>query len=377
MFTSSRCCRLGAAGLAASVAAVTLVTGTASAVDRSQPTLNRGGDARADLGVFRIDELTGDIRWIWSSGETDVWGNVFEEDDTPIIGDFDGDGRNDPAVYRAGTPSTWFIKGTASGQRAVQFGDADRFDTPVHGDFDGDGKADLAVVRSPMDGDGALADGPLTWYVARSSGGSSVFAFGNAGDTPVPANYVGGAASDLAVRRFEPDGTTAVYIRNATGGTDRVAWGRNHDDVVMGDYDGDGRNDISVVRAVPFDPAEPGAPALLRWFIRLSGGGRAVVDYGEEGDVPVFADYTGDRRTDLGVVRYPVGEPDEASTTPLEWYVRSSNNGATSRTVYGDPDDLPVSFVYLLLLNAGERSDGPEVTMLEGLDDRLRSVLRQ
>lgn len=96
-----------------------------------------------------------------------------------------------------------------------------------------------------------------------------------------------------------------------------------------------------MVRAVPFDPTVSNCPALQRWF------------------------------TDLGVVRYPVREPDEASTTRLEWYLRSSSPGATSRTVHGDPEDLPVSHVSLLLINVGVRSEAPEATALKGSDDSL------
>lgn len=352
MGTSSRWRRLGAASLTASIAAVTLFSGTASAVDRSQPTQDRNGDRVADLGSLRL-EASGDITWSWSGYER--WGNI--NTDLPMLGDFDGDGRDDAAVYRPGTPSTWYIKGArpTNVQRAVQFGDDAKHDTPVHGDFDGDGKADLAVVRPPTDAYGELADGPLTWYIARSSGGTSVLTYGNASDIPVPANYVGGAASDLAVRRLEADGTTAVYIRNAAGGTDRVAWGNHEDEVVLGDYDGDGRSDISVVRAVPFDPAAPDGPALLRWFIRLSAGGAAVVDFGNADDVPVFADYTGDGRTDISIVRYP--EPPAGYSGRLESYVRDSRTGSSSGfTQFGDTKHLPLSYAYSALLNTSPLS---------------------
>lgn len=335
MLTSSR--RLGAAGLTGCVAVVTLGAGPAWAVDPSQPTLDRDGDRRADLGVLRYDPATDDMSWIWSSGQRDVWGVWIEDSadsDAPVYGDFDGDGRNDATVYRPGTPSIWFVKGTTSGQRALQFGDAARGDTPVRGDFDGDGKADLAVVRPTSGG------GPLTWYVVRSSGGQAVHTFGDSSDTPVPANYVGGRASDVAVRRIEDDGTSAVYVLTPTGRTERIAWGRSFDEVVKGDYDGDGRTDIAVVRRVQ----TPDGREVLRWFIRLSGGGQAVLDHGDaETDDPVPADYTGDGRTDVGVVRYAENLPGEVNTTPLAWFIRSSADGTTTRRVFGESRDLAVS----------------------------------
>ena len=67
--------------------------------------------------------------------------------DTPVAGDYDGDGRTDVAVY---TPSTgiWSIQRTSLGLSTYQWGLAG--DVPVPGDYDGDGKTDLAVFR-PFD----------------------------------------------------------------------------------------------------------------------------------------------------------------------------------------------------------------------------------
>jgi hypothetical protein len=48
------------------------------------------------------------------------------------------------------------------------------------GDFDGDGKADAAVFRQP----GAQ------WFVNKSTGGVRSFTFGSAGDQPVPGSFV-------------------------------------------------------------------------------------------------------------------------------------------------------------------------------------------
>jgi len=46
--------------------------------------------------------------------------------DIAVAGDYDGDGRHDPAVYRNGN---WYIQQSTSGFRAVQYGTAG--DVPV------------------------------------------------------------------------------------------------------------------------------------------------------------------------------------------------------------------------------------------------------
>jgi len=51
-------------------------------------------------------------------------------------------------------------------------------DVPAPGDFDGDGKDDQAVYRSG------------TWYMNQSSSGVTAIAFGLAQDTPVLRAYL-------------------------------------------------------------------------------------------------------------------------------------------------------------------------------------------
>jgi hypothetical protein len=58
----------------------------------------------------------------------------------------------------------------------VQFGA--NGDVPVPGDYDGDGRDDQAVFRGG------------TWYLLRSTAGFAGLAFGLGSDTPVPRRYV-------------------------------------------------------------------------------------------------------------------------------------------------------------------------------------------
>ena len=80
---------------------------------------------------------------------TDVFGQTMH--DVPIPGDFDGNGVTDIAVFRPST-SQWFVTlrnaaGTMIGSRTFAYGLIDLLDIPVLGDFDGNGVTDVAVFR--------------------------------------------------------------------------------------------------------------------------------------------------------------------------------------------------------------------------------------
>ena len=119
------------------------------------------GDGRADLGVFK----DGHWRWhlaTGSAGPDEVFG---VPGDRPIVGDWDGDGHSDIGVWRGGTwilrvfnvraaripyvGSGIAITPIPQAQAAYltfPFGSAT--DQPVVGDWNGDGRSDPAVVRS-------------------------------------------------------------------------------------------------------------------------------------------------------------------------------------------------------------------------------------
>jgi putative transposon-encoded protein len=86
-------------------------------------------------------------------------------------------------VFRNGT---WYTLESTRGFRITQFGQTG--DVPVPADYNGDGAADLAVFRNG------------TWYMLSATT-YTVKQHGQAGDIPVPADYDGDGKADLAVFR--------------------------------------------------------------------------------------------------------------------------------------------------------------------------------
>ena len=207
----------------------------------------------------------------------------------PQVGDFDGNGTKDRAVFHGGN---WHIEGQATLTYGTQG------DLPVAADYDGDGKTDLAVFR-PSTG---------TWYVK----GGLTTQWGTNGDIPVPGDYDGDGKADLAV--FRPStGTWYLYFQGGQG----TQWGTNGDIPAPGDYDGDGKTDLAVFR-----------PSTGTWFVK----GGLTTQWGTTGDIPVPADLNGDGKTDVAVYRPSTGT----------WFVKDQFS-----IVYGtQPGDIPVPADY-------------------------------
>jgi hypothetical protein len=130
--------------------------------------------------------------------------------DKPVVGDFDGDGRDNIGYYRDGL---WYSSGYVNYgvqlSQSFQWGMAG--DIPVPDDYDGDRQTDYAVFR-PSTG---------VWWVNLSSGGYWSIQFGMNGDIPVPADYDGDGKADIAIYRA---GQWWRFL-SATGTVDVVNWG--------------------------------------------------------------------------------------------------------------------------------------------------------
>jgi hypothetical protein len=330
-------------------AALFCLTGNAAASEQA----DFDGDGKADLSVFRPD--SGNWYVLQSSTgnttyTTTQWGLPG---DVPLTGDFDGDGTPDFAVYRRTVPwnypgqiSEWYILLSSTGYASashVYFGVV--ADVPVPGDYDGDGKTDIAVYR-PADG---------TWHVLRSSvSGSAAYVIYSpvaptayTSDFPVPADYDGDGATDLAVYRRT---SGAWYFRLSSSNFASVtsaSWGAGIDRPVPADYDGDGKADLAVY-----------TPSLGAWLIEPSSGAPAISrSWGLPGDVTVPADYDGDGMDDLSVYRPANGV----------WYILTSSSGYTAFVTqqWGLPGDQPIP--YRLIANGVFRVNGFN-TLVRGSD---------
>ncbi len=192
------------------------------------------GDGRTDVAVVR------DNTWyiLRSNGGTSQI-DFGLAGDLPVAGDWDGDGRADVAVYRAGTnggQGTFYFRGTNNNPSGaitfVPWGLAG--DVPVMGDYDGDGRLDAAVFR-PSTG---------VWYINRSSDNQlRAYSFGLSTDKLVPADYDGDGSTDIGVYR---DGVW--YVLKSGSGVEIFNFGLAGDTPVPADYDGDGKSDVAVYR---------------------------------------------------------------------------------------------------------------------------------
>ena len=114
--------------------------------------------------------------------------------DVPVLGDWDADGRDDLAIYRAG--GSWSIRNGSgpTGRTLYTFTyGVQSGDRPVAGDWDGNGTDDAGIYRKGQ------------WHLRSTASptGSTVrsFLFGAANDLPLAGRWGTPAASGLGVMR--------------------------------------------------------------------------------------------------------------------------------------------------------------------------------
>jgi hypothetical protein len=192
------------------------------------------GDGIVDPAVFRPGSTANSAIWFilfsatnYTTSQTIPFG---DRNDKPVPADYDGDSRTDVAQWTPGT-GTWSVLGSgcvgglfscAIVPNGISWGSAAVGDIAVPGDYDGDGKADPAVYRP---------GGSSGWWILSSLSGYVQVTtpqkyWGTTGDVPVPGDYDGDGKTDYAVWR-PSDGTWWLWytFTNSQGTGSPISWG--------------------------------------------------------------------------------------------------------------------------------------------------------
>ena len=210
--------------------------------------------------------------------------------DRPITCDWNGDGVDTGAVYRAGM---FYLRNSLSpGAPLTTLPLGVSGDLPVCGDWNGDGIDTIGVYRPST----------ATFYLTNSNtpgAARTSLRLGAAGDIPVAGDWNGDGRSTLGVYR---PSTATFYLINTNASTaPRSAYRRGlvGDQPLTGDWNGDGTDSIGLFR-----------PSNHTFYLANQPGGpiSAHFSYGASGDHPLGGDWNGDGTDTVGVGRhYRVG----------------------------------------------------------------------
>jgi hypothetical protein len=219
----------------------------------------------------------------WLLGDAHAEADLGSENGTPLVGDFNGDGREELAIFLAGE---WFIDNNDNGRwddddRTIKLGAPS--DQAVVGDWNGDGRDDVGVY------------GPASESATRP-----------AGAIPIAGDFTGSGKHSIGLFhagqwRLDTDGDRQLTASDST-----VHFGQSGDVPIVGDFDGDGRDEIGVFREG-------------RWIIDSNHNGQIdasdkVFELGATGDIPIVGDFNGDGIDEPGL--YRAGPVARVSRTP-------------------------------------------------------------
>jgi len=269
------------------------------------------GDYASDIGYLHT--ATG----LWGilqshddfSYASPLWFSWGQTGDLVVPGDFDGDGMIDPTVRRppaSGQSAAYLMLLSSTGYDfgstlTVPAGWPGLGDTPVVGDFNGDGIDDPAIWRGSAGVWIAPLSPTFTTYGFR--------AWGATGDVPIAADVDGDGISDVGY--FRPSTGVWGFLLSSQsfsyGAPKWFSWGSSTDTPVMADYDGDGEADPAVV--IPPASGQSAAYRILLSTRNYDTGASVTVPAGWPalGDTPVPADYDGDGKADPAIWRASTG----------------------------------------------------------------------
>ncbi|MBW3658257.1 MAG: hypothetical protein KY457_06440 [Actinobacteria bacterium] len=221
----------------------------------AKPAVVRDGDR-----WYLSDDLGG--------GAADRGYGYGNDDALHVMGDWDGDGSRTPGVVRPEEdpafserdeiPLVWYLRNTNDAGPAdivLRYGVAtsrETYDTPVVGDWDGDGVETIGVVRVERDpdrfewrlrNDNSTGEPDVTFHYGEP-GGFGMMSPEALRDVPVAGDWDGDGVTTAGVVRQDPSTDTAHWLLrndNSAGESDiRSHYGRAGDRPLVGDWDGDG-----------------------------------------------------------------------------------------------------------------------------------------
>lgn len=348
------------------------------------------GDLRDDaitfLGDSRWDWRRGDVMVALSTGTTlspaTKWHDFFAIGaEVPLVGDFNNDGRDDIALFKrsaagdqAGDVIVALSNGTSFGAPQLWhpfFGLGDEL--PMVGDWNGDLRDDIAVFKRTSPG--AQAGDVLVALSTGSSFGPSQlwhsdFAFG--ADVPVVGDFNADQADDIAVLRRSStpgqEGRVLVALSSRTSFGPASIWhwffGVGQEVPVVGDVNGDGRDDLAIFKRSTVGDVRMGDVVVARsngyWF----GTPEVWHDFFGIGDeLPAFGDLDRDGRDDALIFKRT------GSGSTATGYVLAAINAAPSVL---EPDQRASAFGYdTMRAEDGARAQGtrPLLTILVDFSD--------
>jgi hypothetical protein len=204
--------------------------------------------------------------------------------DRGLLCDWDADGTDEAVIYRGGV---WHLKnGTATGTTAGHITFGTSADTPLCGDVDGDGRDEPVLFAAGGRWTVRAGFGPadsVAWTVRYGL---------QAGDRPVLGDWDRDGDEDLAIFRA-PEWHIRSTGTPAGATTARFRYGLQPGDLpVAGDWDGDGDDDAAIYRQGQWH---------LRSTASTTGATIRTFSFGSPGDQPVVGYGTDPSRPGIGV----------------------------------------------------------------------------
>jgi hypothetical protein len=181
--------------------------------------------------------------WLWAR----LGGWKGNSGDIPIIGDWNGDGKDGIGIFRPSS-GIWSLDSNENlawegSDNSLSWGLSG--DTPVIGDWNGDGKDGIGIFR-PSSGIWSLdSNENLAW-----EGSDSSLSWGLPGDKPVIGDWNGDGKDGIGI--FRPSSGIWSLDSNENfvweGSDNSLSWGLSGDTPVIGDWNDDGKDGIGIFR---------------------------------------------------------------------------------------------------------------------------------